>query len=216
MDQASNPYISINGNKVYHEGNFPTLYWANVAVSKNSSTTTSPTFNSLTIGTTDAIPHIVFSRPNFNYVVIPTDGTFAVSTNGYIGGVHTRLAVDSESVYPGYTNKTTNLGTSEYAWGNVYASKFIKSGATASNILLADGSDIAQSTFVSNNLSSPVLSNNTASTSATAYGINSIKVTAYGKTSNNLTVDYATHTNEVYWKRIDSTNDKNTVDPYGV
>lgn len=74
------------------------------------------TIDSNTMG---AVPHIQFNRANFNYLNVPTNGTLAVSING-AGGANTYLAVDSTAVYPGYHDKTIDLGTSTYPWQYLY------------------------------------------------------------------------------------------------
>ena len=81
--------------------------------------------------TLGAVAHILFNRTNFNYIQIPTGGTFAVSVAA-ASGAASRLAVDSAAVYPGYTNQTVNLGTSSYQWGIIYGKTLYQNGTKVS------------------------------------------------------------------------------------
>lgn len=85
-----------------------------------------------------AVPHLVFTRHNYNYITVPDDGTLAIGIGS--SGVDTRLAIDSTSVFPGYNNGTISLGTSNYYWGTVYGNSFVKKDGTSSQFLKADGS----------------------------------------------------------------------------
>lgn len=97
------------------------------------------TIDSNTMG---AVPHIQFNRANFNYLNVPTNGTLAISING-AGGVNTYLAVSSTAVYPGYHDKTIDLGTSTYPWQYLYTKSIrftgIELAVTSSGSRLAVG-----------------------------------------------------------------------------
>lgn len=100
-------------------------YWKNVYTRK-------VTIDSSTAGNT---AHIQFNRTSFNYIQIPTGGTFAVCINS-TGGTNTFLAVDASAVYPGYHTGTVDLGKDASMWGTVYATGF----ATANNLIKEDAS----------------------------------------------------------------------------
>ena len=121
-------------------------FWANQSIQNATSTTTEPQFGSVGINTAvnsnyklnvsgasrfngiinidsnsiGAKTHINFNRTGFNYINIPTNGTFAISVNDSTFA-NSRFTVDNTSVCPGQSNGTITLGTSSYRWYNMYS-----------------------------------------------------------------------------------------------
>ena len=77
---------------------------------------------SLLITSEDSEDHITFSRPGFNYLNAPEDGTIALSFGGGSQN-NSSLCVNKTTIKPGLDN-TISLGTSSLKWSNIYATTF--------------------------------------------------------------------------------------------
>lgn len=69
--------------------------------------------------TMGGVTHINFNRASYNYINIPTGGTFAVSVTT-AGSSNSRLAVNATNVFPGENNNLVSLGTTSYRWKSIY------------------------------------------------------------------------------------------------
>lgn len=132
-------------------------YWANVKVSSSSSTTTAPTFASVTLGTSSAAGNIYMKRDSANYINCGTtegSGYLAIVAGGKSNSAaNSSLSINATSVYPGTTN-TISLGTSSNKWSVVYANKWGTStlGGTAKPIYLNAGTFTECSSTVGSNM----------------------------------------------------------------
>lgn len=77
--------------------------------------------------------HINFNRAGYNYVNIPTNGTFAVSFNTSTIA-NSYFTVEQSATYPGQHNGTVDLGTSSYQWNNLYAKTIYQNGSSINSL----------------------------------------------------------------------------------
>lgn len=99
----------------------PDLYWANVAISDSSSTTTTPTVQSITAGTMTIggsnTPNSYTINSNDTLELKSKSGTSIIfASNGTAQG-----RFDASGYFRPETTNTSSLGTSSYVWGNLYS-----------------------------------------------------------------------------------------------
>lgn len=98
------------------------------------------------LGTSANAAKIQYSRAGYNYVQIPTSGTFAVNFGDTLGQTYSSLIATSTQVFPGVTN-TISLGTSSYKWSKLYVGSAAGYGSSTQPIYWNDGLPVAGSIY---------------------------------------------------------------------
>ena len=93
------------------------------------------TTTGLTISSTSADNHIVFSRASANYFTSPASGYFCFVPNGKtISLANSDFSIEDTQVYPG-TNNYTSLGTSSKRWKDIYCNSSITISGTTNEVM---------------------------------------------------------------------------------
>lgn len=94
----------------------------------------------LTISDTTGVPHIAFSRSNYNYITAPGNSLLAFVMHGKtISSTSADFVITNNGIFPGTTNAVTN-GRSTERWSNVYSVLGNFSGViTAGSSINAEG-----------------------------------------------------------------------------
>lgn len=98
------------------------------------------------LGTSANAAKIQYSRAGYNYVQIPTGGTFAVSFGDTLGQTYSSLITTSTQISPGVDN-TISLGTSSYKWSKLYVGSATGYGSATQPIYWSDGLPVAGNTY---------------------------------------------------------------------
>jgi hypothetical protein len=89
---------------------------------RGATTTKGIAVDTLSIGNTTATGHINFARGGWNYIKAPNTNSII----GFITGksdalaANVTLAIDSTSIFPGWTDGAKDIGAASYQWNNVY------------------------------------------------------------------------------------------------
>lgn len=89
---------------------------------RGATTTKSITVNTLSISNTTATGHINFARGGWNYIKAPNAGSIIafITESSDTVAANATLAIDSASIFPGWTDGVKNIGASSYQWNNIY------------------------------------------------------------------------------------------------
>ena len=129
---ASNTYVKLAGDTMTGKLSVPTL----------------------TISDTTGVPHIAFSRTNYNYITAPGNSLLAFVMHGKtISSTSADFVITNNGIFPGTTGVVTN-GRSTERWSNVFSVLGNFSGAvtisgaiTAGNHINASGNITAKGTI---------------------------------------------------------------------
>jgi hypothetical protein len=112
-------------------------YWANVKVSKESSTSTTPTFSAIVVGDSNAVNHITLKRDGWNYIAAnaSTSSTIAFiagNTTTAPAGANASLVIQNTALLPGLRDNTVSLGgtysSTKYHFKDLYLKGKIYNG----------------------------------------------------------------------------------------
>ena len=112
-------------------------YWANVKVSKTSSTATAPTFSKIIVNDANATNHITFQRSGWSYVAANASTSAAIAfiagnTATAPSGANASLAIKNTVLLPGLRDNEVSLGGAHndttYHFKNLYLKGKIYNG----------------------------------------------------------------------------------------
>lgn len=115
LNSTTDNFTDSDGDQVYYSNKLRVQ-----PSTGNVLTTGDITADTLTVSSTSASPHLLFSRAGWNYIKAPTDGKLNFVVDGQsVSEANSEMVISNGAIYPG-TAAATNLGKSTNAWGNYY------------------------------------------------------------------------------------------------